>query len=158
MLRQENDYAGCASMTQSEYDRLLVESFYLRPDYKMRRLCGGDDISGLIRVPVHVWHFNMSVSVFVCNYIPKLSESLFKRTINDVDLIVKVLQKSKLDILKRGAHEKSVSIDVSEIKKEIARYNKMNALFADIADGNIVANGTDWHTVKGFAVRQRRIK
>lgn len=146
-------------MKQIEYDRLLVESFYLRPEYKMWRICDfGEDIAELKRVPRHAWQFNMTISAFVCNYIPKLSESLFKRTVKDTGLIVKVLQKTNLDIKDRSLNAPKIAKEVREASTQTRKYRKLIKLAGDISDINRKANGCDWNTVKGFAVKQKRAR
>lgn len=105
-------------MTQEEWDRLLVESFYLRPDYCMWRLFWelGED-SGLRRVP-HRFHSKMKVCAFVCGHLPKLANVLWKTDIKSVDRVVGVLSKSRIDTLKVGMSHNYNHRQVTAMKRE----------------------------------------
>ena len=59
----------------------------------------------------------MTVAVFINAYLPKLGNVLWKCKIKDVDRIVKILSKSKIDSLKiRADYHKAR--DESKIRKE----------------------------------------
>lgn len=82
-------------MTQSEWDRMLIEAFYKSPDVPMSH-CNAN-WTGLLRTPREFGMQNMSVMRFVCACLPKLANVLWDRNVQDIDKVVDVLKASKLD-------------------------------------------------------------
>lgn len=136
-------------MTQEEYDRLLVESFYIRPDYKMWRICGffNADVGGLKRIPAPDC-MRLSVSVFICDYLPGIANVLWKRNKNDILKIAKAISKSNIDARRISANKTKNSRLKKERGKEVMQYQRFGKLTAEISKANDKCGGHEWHTVK----------
>lgn len=88
-----------ARMTQGEWDDLLVRSFYEHPDAPMYRLyVDRSEIEGLKRIPnEHTWQTGKTVTVFICEFLPKLADVLWKSKVANVGRIVNALSNSSMD-------------------------------------------------------------
>jgi hypothetical protein len=134
-------------MTQEEWDRLLIESFYLRPDVPMWRIkWEADTDSDLLRTPERL-HMKVTVCRFVVGHLPKLGKLLWKMKLKDIDQLVRVLGKSGMKTLK-----KDNSFVECQDKKMINKSKKLSCetgkLRHGIMDGKLKSGGHDWATVK----------
>lgn len=144
-------------MNQQEWDRLLIESFYVRPDFYMYRIIGAtvgledgavhESVKGLMRTPGS-YQYGITVAAFVCNYLPKLAEILWRRSKKDIDLIAKVVSKSKLDTAKVHAQQVTRRHRKQQSVREHDRYCRTMMLASEIAMVNDKAGGHNWSTVK----------
>tara|TARA_R110000823_G_C15485878_1_gene451335 strand:+ start:88 stop:483 length:396 start_codon:yes stop_codon:yes gene_type:complete len=101
-------------MTQSEWDTKLITAFYQMPSKQMYMF--NLDNTNLKRT-YNITNRKMTVAVFINAYLPKLGNVLWKCKIKDVDRIVKILSKSKMDSLKiRADYHKAR--DESKIRKK----------------------------------------
>lgn len=111
-------------MTQAEWDRLLVTSFFERMDYPMWRLVWDlNDLQGLKRVP-KLQHRSMTVARFVSGHIPTLARVLWNSNKSKIDEIVNALTRSRIDTQDRD-HSHSArqqSKERSLQKKQILGY------------------------------------
>ena len=102
-------------MTQAEWDTKLITAFYQNPSMKMY-MFNLDNNANLKRT-YSDYNGKMTVAVFINAFLPKLGNVLWKCKIKDVDRIVKILSKSKMDSLKiRADYHKAR--DESKIRKK----------------------------------------
>lgn len=136
-------------MTQEEYDLLLIESFYLRPDYPMWRICGYSNcyVLGLKRKPTTDC-LGITVCAFVCNYLPGIANVLWKRNKNDIPRIAKAVSKSPINTRKKNVNNFANKREMKERKAEIKKYQKIMELTGVISRANDRCGGNEWHTVK----------
>jgi len=138
---------------QSEWDRLLIESFYKRGDYPMYRLIPTlnglgdiDAISHLKRVPEKI-HLNYCVSRFVCGHLKKLGKLLWRTDISKIDQLVRVLGKSKLDTTLHPTD--AASVREARIRSyEKKKYCNHEIKFMKQAKERAQQFGHEWKTVK----------
>lgn len=84
-------------MTQNDWDKMLVSTFYENPDVPMWRLFSDiAEIEKLKRTP-SLLMMHMTVMRFVCVCLPKLATVLWKATVKDADRIANVLGRSSID-------------------------------------------------------------
>jgi hypothetical protein len=136
-------------MNQEEYDLLLVESFYIRPDYPMWRICGhhNSDVVGLRRKPDDNC-LGMSVCVFICSYLPGIANVLWKRNKKDAQKIARAVSKSPIDTRETNAYKSVNARTERKSKTEIRNYKKIMKLAVEISTVNRRCTGHDWRTVK----------
>ena len=109
-------------MTQTEWDTKLITAFYQNPSMRMYAFNLNDPN---LKRTYHEFNRKMTVAVFINAFLPKLGNVLWKCKIKDVDRIVKILSKSKMDSLKyRADYEKSK--DERKLRKE-SRINAQKA-------------------------------
>jgi len=142
-------------MTQKEWDKLLIECFYIHPDATLYRIVGSgieypdERVADLKRCAKNKYQYNMSVSVFICQHLPRLAEILWRRTKNDIDVISKVLSKSNLDTtdlscVEKGKLKNRRTVKGQDIRKHKAQISSM-MLYRDTFDKS---NGHNWGVVK----------
>lgn len=139
-------------MTQDEWDHLLVESFFVRPDYPVWRLyphLGERAEITLKRVPTTPWMWGMSVCAFVCAHLPKLAEVLWRKGAKDnVEKIARAVSKSGLTTQEASImHTKQLS-DAYMRRNSKRRYHTSQVRLADQLEAARISYGFDWKTCK----------
>lgn len=140
-------------MTQEEWDKLLIESFYLRPDVSLYRLIGVDyeqiGIHGLKRFPKDRYQYYTTVYRFICERLPKLADVLWKRSKKDIDIIAKVISRSNMDVTEIKGSIRRAFVSESNMRSYgQRRYVASIAAFTIYKDNFSKANGHNWNTVK----------
>ena len=139
-------------MTQDEWDHLLIESFFLRPDYPVWRLytylVERSSIT-LKRTPTSAWMWGMSVCSFVCAHLPKLAEVLWRKGAKDnVEKIARVVSKSSMDTLENSVLRTKQMQDVIMRRDSMRRYHTSQVRLTDKLEEARISYGHDWKTCK----------
>ena len=140
-------------MNQEEWDHLLVESFYLRPDCPMWRIYW-DDGDNLKRTPRR-FLVKMTVCGFICSFLPKLANILWRSDKKSIDKIARSLSKSKYDVEEASANRGFDSLMAVRRQKE-----RINREKNSIVCGYLI-NEKGRHTInpiKQHALRKNRRK
>ena len=137
-------------MNQTEWDSLLVETFFTNPDAKINSIAHDvENRNKLLRYPIKERNqFGMSVMYFVCAFLPKLAGVLFKADLAKKEAIVNALKNSKLTVANKNYAVASVAAEKNNRKKERAKLRKVSKLFCQISEANDKLNGHEWHTIK----------
>ena len=107
---------------QREWDRLLIEKFYNSDTLKMyvvahifKRNFGITDeqFSQLKRIPRLPGQTNVYTSRFICAYLPKIADILWKHKANEVETLADAMSKIKYDVSK-------IEVDYDKITREKA--------------------------------------
>lgn len=107
---------------QREWDRLLIEKFYNSDTLKMyvvahifKRNFGITDeqFSQLKRIPKLPGQTNVYTSRFICAYLPKIADILWKHKANEVETLADAMSKIKYDVSK-------IEVDYDKITREKA--------------------------------------
>ena len=132
-------------MTQSEWDEFLVLSFYKRPDIPLFMLVTQDDVAGLLRAPLSIHHMQTTAMRFVCGYLPKLADILWRKSVDDTQGIVEMLSRSKYNTRLVDNKAKAESAD----KERNKRYCKSHTLgYAARLKNNELNSRRAWTTCK----------
>jgi len=107
---------------QREWDRLLIEKFYNADTLKMyavaymfKRNFGITDeqFDQLKRIPRLPGQTNVYTSRFICAYLPKIADILWKHKANEVETLADAMSKIKYDVAK-------LEVDYDKITREKA--------------------------------------
>lgn len=129
---------------QREWDRLLIEKFYNSDTLKMyvvahifKRNFGITDeqFNQLRRIPRLPGQANVYTSRFICAYLPKIADILWKHKASEVETLADSMSKIKYDVSK-------IEVDYDKITREKANitYSKKKAkqfILSDIATDRV---------------------
>jgi hypothetical protein len=146
---------------QKAWDRWLVESFYKRPHMNTGTVCGifkgehANDLSwdelnaGLKRFPQTPGHCRVTVTRFICAYLPKIADVLWKHSEKDIDRLAAAVSKLKSTCRAMEADYLKASADRNEIRKSSDQMKlaaiKKDGVAAQFQAGN---RGNQWNVVK----------
>ena len=118
---------------QFEWDRLLVESFYVRPWYPMFKIVGmfedaygvtGQEVFALLRAPKYGWHLNHSLSRFICGFLPTIADTLWKHNASRAYDIAKAVNKLKSTTRSKPVDDAKVLRDRDDREGSAKQYRK----------------------------------
>ena len=129
---------------QREWDRLLIEKFYNADTLKMYAVAHifkrnfsitDEQFSQLKRIPRLPGQTNVYTSRFICAYLPKIADILWKHKANEVETLADAMSKIKYDVAK-------LEVDYDKITREKANiaYSRKKAkqfILSDIATDRI---------------------
>ncbi len=129
---------------QREWDRLLIEKFYRHDTLKMYVVSyifkktfnlTDEQFNQLKRVPKLPGQKNVYTSRFICAYLPKIADILWKHKAEETETLADAMSKIKYDVEK-------LEIDYDKITREKANisYSKKKAkqfILSDIATDRI---------------------
>ena len=109
---------------QREWDRLLIEKFYNSDTLKMyvvahifKRNFGITDeqFNELIRIPRLVGQKNVYTSRFICAYLPKIADILWKHKAEETETLADAMSKIKYDVKKLEFDHDKITRDRANI-------------------------------------------
>jgi len=132
-------------MTQREWDEFLLMSFYRRPFLSMNHAADLKGVAGLLRAPKKPHHEFVSVSRFICGYLPKLADILWQKKEKDIPAILDMLEKSKYDTRLVDPKEVSDSREKTASKRKFR--SSVYSVAADMAANERLARRA-WNVCK----------
>jgi hypothetical protein len=146
---------------QKAWDYWLVESFYKRPYMNTGTMCGifkgeyaGDMSwselnSTLKRFPVHHGHISVTVTRFICAYLPKIADVLWKHSDKDIDRLAAAVNKLKSTCRSIEADSEKANSDRQQRKTSIKQMKladiKKNGVRSQYTSHN---RSSQWNVVK----------
>jgi hypothetical protein len=118
---------------QFEWDRLLVESFYVRSNYSMSLVVkmfneayetSDEEVFALLRTPRMGFQLKIGVSRFICAYLPKIGEALWKYNKDRAFEVAKVVNSLKSDTRINAVDEEKVRKEHTEVGYAKRKYRQ----------------------------------
>ena len=116
---------------QKKWDRFLVEGFYLFPHHNLmyssrvfmlKNSVTYDQLKSLKRVPKTIHHERVTVSRFVCAFLPTIAKVLWEHSSDEIDKLSEAVSKLKSD-----ARETPVDNDKRrQERNEITQYQNQD--------------------------------
>jgi len=116
---------------QREWDRLLIDKFYGADTLKMYILCmifkrnfgiTDDQFDELKRIPKLIGHRNVYARRFICAYLPKIADILWKHKHEEIETLADAMSKISYDVDKVESDYNKINRD----RNEITRSKKAN--------------------------------
>ena len=92
--------------TQEDWDTCLLNGFYHHQDcnilflyqqFTISRKLSMEESSKIKRIPRTPWHGKSTVLRFICAYLPKIADILWKHKPEEIEQIAKIMAKSSYD-------------------------------------------------------------
>lgn len=109
---------------QKAWDRFLVESFYKFPNDKanhaahvfaLKNNISFEELKNLKRVPKTFHHQKVTVSRFVCAFLPTIAKVLWAHNIDQLDKLAAAVSKLNSDARERPVDDEKRRAEMSEI-------------------------------------------
>ena len=143
---------------QREWDRLLIEKFYNSDTLKMyavayifKRNLGITDeqFNQLKRIPRLPGQTNVYTSRFICAYLPKIADILWKHKASEVETLADAMSKIKYDVSKIEVDYDKITREKANIaySRKKARQSALSQLASDKINKGLNRNRT-WNITK----------
>lgn len=145
---------------QMAWDQFLVKAWYEMPELRVNTAMGifkgrlpddvsWDDINQLLRVPTHAGHSRATFRRFVCAYLPKIADALWKHSAADIDRLAVAVNKLKSGVRRSESDSEKALADRAEIVKNV-RDSKLVAIKKRGMSNQFAARnrGNQWNVVK----------
>lgn len=118
---------------QFEWDRFLVESFYVRPSFPMSKIIcmfkdaygvTGEEVFALLRTPKFGRHIRNSLSRFICGFLPTIADTLWKHDASRSYDIAKSVNKLKSTTRNNAVDDHKVKQDFADRHGSSEQYRK----------------------------------
>jgi hypothetical protein len=112
---------------QKSWDRFLVQSFYSFPNdntfhavhvFMLKNNVSLEELKQLKRVPRTIHHNKVTVSRFVCAFLPTIAKVLWEHNVNDLDRLAEAVSKLKSDAREYPVDQYKYREETKEIGKD----------------------------------------
>ena len=116
---------------QEDWDTCLLNGFYHHRDCNIEFLLNEFSVvRGLTleqkytlkRIPRRPWHYKSTVLRFICAYLPKIADILWKHKSSDIETLAKVMAKSSYDTQIEMEPDKQRTRDMAQFKRDEKKY------------------------------------
>lgn len=143
---------------QKEWDRTLIKRFYAADTFKMFVVViifkkefnvTDEEFNGLKRIPRLYQHRNVAPRRFVCAFLPKVADILWKHKAEESSTLAEAMWKINYDVLEKEADLNKIERDRSEVgwSRKLDKQAKLSRTFSRAWHKGLNKNQT-WSKVK----------